>query len=42
MLDRYLRFLEAAAQEPDLPIGKLMMIIHWKDAFAELLRDDCA
>ena len=24
MLDRYLRLLEAAAREPELPIGKLL------------------
>jgi amino acid adenylation domain-containing protein len=40
MLDRYLRFLEAAAREPELPIGKLLMSMHWERAFAELLADD--
>jgi amino acid adenylation domain-containing protein len=37
MLDRYLRLLEAAAREPELPIGKLLMGTHWEDAIAELL-----
>jgi hypothetical protein len=37
MLDQYIRFLEAAACEPELPIGKLMVIVRWKDAMAELM-----
>jgi len=40
MLDRYLRLLEAAAREPELPIGKLSLIIRWEDAIAELIGDD--
>ena len=27
MLDRYLRLLEAAAREPELPIGTLLMML---------------
>jgi hypothetical protein len=42
MLDRYLRFLEAAAREPELPIGKLLMTMRWDDVMAELLGDDRA
>jgi non-ribosomal peptide synthetase component F len=42
MLDRYLRLLEAAAREPELPIGKLLMTAHWDDAIAELMGDDRA
>ena len=42
MLDRYLQLLEAAAREPELPIGKLMMTVRWDDAMAELLGDDRA
>ena len=42
MLDRYLRLLAAAAREPELPIGKLLMIMRWDDAIAELMRGDCA
>lgn len=36
MFDRYLRLLEAAAEEPELPIGKLLMMTPWEDALAEL------
>jgi hypothetical protein len=36
LLDQYLRLLEAAAQEPELPIGKLLMTMRWNDAIAEL------
>jgi amino acid adenylation domain-containing protein len=42
LLDRYLRFLEAAAREPELPIGKLMMIVRWNDTIAELFGDERA
>ena len=37
MLDRYLRLLEAAAREPELPIGKLLAMIG-----AKPLRWTCA
>ena len=37
MLDRYLRLLEAAAREPELPIGKLLATIG-----AKPLRWTCA
>lgn len=40
MLDRYIRLLEAVAREPELPIGKLLAIVRWDDALAELLTDD--
>jgi non-ribosomal peptide synthetase component F len=39
MLDRYLRLLEAAARDPELPIGKLAMMVRWEDAVAELMGD---
>jgi len=42
IFDRYLRLLEAVAEEPELSIGKLLMITQWEDALAELLADDCA
>jgi amino acid adenylation domain-containing protein len=42
MFDRYLRLLEAVAEEPELPMGKLLMMTQWEDALAELLADDCA
>jgi amino acid adenylation domain-containing protein len=41
IFDRYLRLLEAAAEEPELPIGKLLMIAQWEDAFGELMAEDC-
>ena len=37
MLDRYLRLLEAAAREPELPLGKLLAMIG-----AKPLRWTCA
>jgi amino acid adenylation domain-containing protein len=39
MFDRYLRLIEAAAEEPELPIGRLLMMTYWEDALAELLAD---
>jgi Condensation domain len=42
MLDRYIRLLEAAARDPDLPIGKLLMSLRWDDAMAELMAGICA
>jgi hypothetical protein len=41
IFDRYLRLLEAAAEEPELSIGKLLMIAQWEDALAEVLAEDC-
>jgi hypothetical protein len=37
LLDQYLRLLEAAAREPELPIGKLLMTMRWDDAMAEII-----
>jgi amino acid adenylation domain-containing protein len=37
LVDQYLRLLEAAAREPELPIGKLLMTMRWDDAMAEII-----
>jgi hypothetical protein len=37
LLDRYLRLLEAVVQQPELPLRKLLMIMRWDDAFAEII-----
>ncbi len=37
MFDRYLRLLEAVAEEPELPLAKLTMIMRWDAAFAEII-----
>jgi hypothetical protein len=37
LLDQYLRLLEAAAREPELPIGELLVIMRWDDAMAEII-----
>jgi amino acid adenylation domain-containing protein len=42
VLDRYVRLLEAAAEQPESPVGKLLMITQWEDALAELLAGDHA
>jgi len=39
MLDQYLRLLEVAAQEPELPIGKLLMNMRSVDAMAEIIAE---
>ena len=39
MLDRYLRLLGAAAENPELPLEKLLMMTQWEDALAELLAE---
>jgi hypothetical protein len=39
MLDRYLLLLEAAAENPELPLEKLLMITQLEDALAELLAE---
>ena len=39
MLDQYLRLLEVAAREPELPIGKLLMDMRWDDAMAEIVAE---
>jgi len=39
MLDRYLRLLEVIAAEPELPLGKLMMMMQWNAAIAEVIAD---
>jgi hypothetical protein len=40
LLDQYLRLLEAAAHEPELPIGKLLMTMRWDDAIAEIIVEE--
>jgi len=40
MLDRYVQLLEAAAREPEVPVGKLLMTMRWDDVIAELVGDD--
>jgi amino acid adenylation domain-containing protein len=37
LVDEYLRLLEAVAQEPGLPIGKLLITMRWDDAIAEII-----
>jgi amino acid adenylation domain-containing protein len=37
LLDQYLRLLEAAAREPELPIGELLSTMRWDDAMAEII-----
>ena len=42
MLDRYIRFLQAAARDPELPIEAILETLRWEDAMSELFGDDCA
>jgi amino acid adenylation domain-containing protein len=37
MLDRYLRLLEVLAEEPELPLLKLMMMMRWNAAVSEVI-----
>jgi amino acid adenylation domain-containing protein len=37
MLDRYLRLLEVIARAPELPLGKLMTMMQWDAAIAEVI-----
>jgi amino acid adenylation domain-containing protein len=37
LLDRYVRLLEAAAQEPEMSTGKLVMSTYWDDVMSEVL-----
>jgi len=39
MLDRYLLLLELIAGEPELPLGKLMMMMRWDAAIAGIFAD---
>lgn len=36
MFDGYLRLLEDAAEHPEWPLGKLLMIMRWDAAIAEI------
>jgi hypothetical protein len=40
MLNRYLQLLEAAAQEPQVPIGKLLMSMRWDAVIAEIIAEE--
>jgi hypothetical protein len=37
MLDRYLQLLEVIAEEPELPLLKLMMMMRWNAAVSEVI-----
>ena len=37
MLDRYLRLMEVIAGEPELPLGKLMMMMRWDALIADVI-----
>jgi amino acid adenylation domain-containing protein len=40
LLDQYLRLLEAVVQEPEFPIGKLLMLTRWDAVLAEIIAEE--